>query len=443
MLIALQEIRELKQHTNGRRACDRRGPHALGARPRRLAASGLHGALAGGGPGRDAAPARDGHARRQPLPRHALQLLRPVLRVAEGDRLLHEEGRRSLLGRDVEPDLPGRVLDRHGAGAHRARRVGHAGLVGGERASSRSAISTGTTAWHYLTRRPDEILTRVQVPDLTGWRSTYWKLRRRGSFDFPVLGVAAAVRLDRAGAVVDARIVLGAVSSRPIVADKAAASLVGKPLTDDAIAEAADLAFVVAKPMDNTDFALVWRKRVTRDFVTYALREVRGDDMRATRRPDRAAGPRRVVGIDSRTFIRALLGATPRFATTGGFAGSARFATGRRTTGSETHSSVRQVQGTCLTLVNLFDFQLAVRQAATFGPGNLDCSAVVPRVSRKEADLRQARSLDPPYPSYRRVLFRPVEPTSAFQTRPRLRLRLACPSIFSPFSSASLPDSAR
>jgi hypothetical protein len=35
--------------------------------------------------------------------------------------------------------------------------------------------------------------------------------------------------------------------------------------------------------MDNTDFALVWRKRVTRDFVTYALRDVRGDDMRTTR----------------------------------------------------------------------------------------------------------------------------------------------------------------
>jgi hypothetical protein len=50
------------------------------------------------------------------------------------------------------------------------------------------------------------------------------------------------------------------------------------------IAEAAEGAYQVAKPMDNTDFALVWRKRVTRDFVTYALRELRGDDMRETRR---------------------------------------------------------------------------------------------------------------------------------------------------------------
>jgi len=136
---------------------------------------------------------------------------------------------------------------------------------------------------HYLARRADEILTTVRVPDLTGWRSTYWKLRRRGSFDFPVLGVAAAVHLARDGSVDRARIVLGAVASRPLVAEQASKSLEGRPLTDEAIAEAADLAFGAAKPMDNTDFALVWRKRVTRDFVRYALRELRGDDVREYR----------------------------------------------------------------------------------------------------------------------------------------------------------------
>src|SRR2546426_9198828 len=45
---------------------------------------------------------------------------------------------------------------------------------------------------NYLTRRPDEILTAVHLPRLDGWRSTYWKLRRRGAFVFPVLGVAWA-----------------------------------------------------------------------------------------------------------------------------------------------------------------------------------------------------------------------------------------------------------
>ena len=35
--------------------------------------------------------------------------------------------------------------------------------------------------------------------------------------------------------------------------------------------------------MDNTDFELVWRKKMIRALVTYALRELRGDDMRERR----------------------------------------------------------------------------------------------------------------------------------------------------------------
>jgi 4-hydroxybenzoyl-CoA reductase subunit beta len=137
---------------------------------------------------------------------------------------------------------------------------------------------------NYLTRMPDEILTAIRLPPPDRWRSTYWKLRRRGSFDFPVLSVAAAVKCGADGAVEAARIVLGAVSSRPVEAPQAAASLVGAPLGDDAIARAAEAASQPARPMDNTDFTLLWRKRVARDFVTYALCELRGDDMRGPRR---------------------------------------------------------------------------------------------------------------------------------------------------------------
>jgi 4-hydroxybenzoyl-CoA reductase subunit beta len=136
---------------------------------------------------------------------------------------------------------------------------------------------------HYLTRRPAEILTAVHVPKLDGWRSTYWKLRRRGAFDFPVLSVAAAARIAADGTIEAARIILGAVASRPVVAEAAATAIVGRKLTDDVILDAAASAAQLAKPMDNTDFALIWRKRVARDFVTYALRELRGDDMKQSR----------------------------------------------------------------------------------------------------------------------------------------------------------------
>jgi 4-hydroxybenzoyl-CoA reductase subunit beta len=135
----------------------------------------------------------------------------------------------------------------------------------------------------YLTRQPDEILTSVALPAASGWRSAYWKLRRRGAFDFPVASAAVAARLDGTR-VIDLRIVLGAVSSRPLAADRAAALLKGEELSDERIAVVAGAAAEIAKPMDNTDFELVWRKKMVRSLVSHALHEIRGDDMRARRR---------------------------------------------------------------------------------------------------------------------------------------------------------------
>ena len=129
----------------------------------------------------------------------------------------------------------------------------------------------------YLAKRADEILTEIVLPPADGWRSAYLKLRRRGSFDFPVLGVAVALRLE--GEVVrEARIVLGAVASLPREASKAAAGLVGQRLTAETIAAAADAAAGPAKPLDNTDLTHPYRKRVTRVYVARALARVAGFD---------------------------------------------------------------------------------------------------------------------------------------------------------------------
>jgi 4-hydroxybenzoyl-CoA reductase subunit beta len=132
----------------------------------------------------------------------------------------------------------------------------------------------------YLSRKPDEILTKVSIPK--GWKSTYWKLRRRGSFDFPILGVAVALKFS-GDVIEEARVALGAVASRPFLLEKASEFLRNKTLTEEVIAEASAMIASRAKPLDNTDMDLYWRKEVADDFAGYALRELRGDDMRATR----------------------------------------------------------------------------------------------------------------------------------------------------------------
>jgi 4-hydroxybenzoyl-CoA reductase subunit beta len=132
----------------------------------------------------------------------------------------------------------------------------------------------------YLKKRPDELLVDIHLPPTNGWRASYQKLRRRGTFDFPVLGVAAWTKTDDAGGtpappVSGARIVLGGIAPSPIQVNDAANALVGKPLNDDQIQAAAEAAYIKARPLDNTDFVYQWRKQMAREYTIRALNDLR------------------------------------------------------------------------------------------------------------------------------------------------------------------------
>src|SRR5258707_2487455 len=142
----------------------------------------------------------------------------------------------------------------------------------------------------YLKKRADELLVDIHLPPTSGWRASYQKLRRRGAFDFPVLGVAACVRFEgssngtlpdgRVSAlsggdrVSDARIVLGGIAPSPIDVSEGAHALIGNPFDDDHIAAAAEACYNKARPLDNTDFVMNWRKQMTREYTLRALREL-------------------------------------------------------------------------------------------------------------------------------------------------------------------------
>jgi len=121
------------------------------------------------------------------------------------------------------------------------------------------------------TRANDEILCEIILPPADGWRSVYLKLRRRGSFDFPILGVAVALRFAGEGTVAGARITLGAVASHPVEANDAAKLLAGQRLTPELISEVATLASKRSKPLDNADLTINYRKQVTPVYIRRAL----------------------------------------------------------------------------------------------------------------------------------------------------------------------------
>jgi 4-hydroxybenzoyl-CoA reductase subunit beta len=128
----------------------------------------------------------------------------------------------------------------------------------------------------YLHKRPDELLADIHLPPVDGWRAVYKKLRRRGAFDFPVLGVAAALNLGEDGTVLDARLILGGIAPAPIEVRDAERALIGEPLDDERMQAAAEACYLKARPLDNTDFVMNWRKQMARPYVLRALEELKG-----------------------------------------------------------------------------------------------------------------------------------------------------------------------
>ena len=101
-----------------------------------------------------------------------------------------------------------------------------------------------------------------------------------------MLGVAAYVQLesdnirtgsgsDRVSRVKDARIVLGGIAPSPLNIAEAATALIGQPLDNDHIQAAAEAAYVKARPLDNTDFVMNWRKQMARQYTLRALQDLR------------------------------------------------------------------------------------------------------------------------------------------------------------------------
>jgi 4-hydroxybenzoyl-CoA reductase subunit beta len=134
----------------------------------------------------------------------------------------------------------------------------------------------GTDGINYLAKRNDELLQGMTIPrSVFGRRSVYLKLCRRGSFDFPVLGVAATLQLNADGICQAASVVLTAVASTPVYVD-AQSILQGRKVTPDLIENVAETAARVSHPVDNTDMDYWYRKRMSKVYVKRALARLAG-----------------------------------------------------------------------------------------------------------------------------------------------------------------------
>jgi 4-hydroxybenzoyl-CoA reductase subunit beta len=128
---------------------------------------------------------------------------------------------------------------------------------------------------NFLAKKSDELLQGIWISrKVFGIRNVYLKLRRRGSFDFPVLGVAAAMAF-KDDLCTWAKVVLTAVASAPVVVD-VADILHYQKVTPERIEATADAAAKVSHPVDNADMDYWYRKRMTKVYVKRALTSLCG-----------------------------------------------------------------------------------------------------------------------------------------------------------------------
>ena len=136
---------------------------------------------------------------------------------------------------------------------------------------------------NYTTKETHEVLKGLLIPrDNFNWRNAYLKLRRRGSFDFPILGVAATMNTDDQGECRHAGVVLTAVASAPKVIPEASTLLQGKRVTKELIDAVADAAVKISHPLDNADLDYWYRKRMAKVYTQRVLAKVAGLDDRST-----------------------------------------------------------------------------------------------------------------------------------------------------------------
>jgi aerobic carbon-monoxide dehydrogenase medium subunit len=131
---------------------------------------------------------------------------------------------------------------------------------------------------------PDEIALEAVIPPPKGTPAGgYLKLERRVG-DFATVGVAAAIETTGEGEVVTrAGIALTGVGGSTISATEASQSLVGRPLTAERIAEAADLAAAAARPRTDHRGSAEYKRHMVRVFVVRILSRANGHTAGAAR----------------------------------------------------------------------------------------------------------------------------------------------------------------
>jgi 4-hydroxybenzoyl-CoA reductase subunit beta len=122
-----------------------------------------------------------------------------------------------------------------------------------------------------------EMVTRVFLPQSSsGWKGSYMKLRLRGSIDYPLAGVAVALKQNGAG-IEAARMAITAVNPAPLLVSGVEHALLGKKVDEHTATVVAELAGKTAKPLTTSALTPEYRREIVKVYAKRALMKAAGE----------------------------------------------------------------------------------------------------------------------------------------------------------------------
>ena len=118
--------------------------------------------------------------------------------------------------------------------------------------------------------RPNELVTRIVIPKTRG-KTAWLKYARREANAPAIVSVAARIVTDPEGVITEARIALGGANDFPVRAKKGEAELIGRGLSAESIADAANAAMNESKPFSDALASEWYRKKMVAVYVKRVL----------------------------------------------------------------------------------------------------------------------------------------------------------------------------
>jgi carbon-monoxide dehydrogenase medium subunit len=144
-------------------------------------------------------------------------------------------------------------------------------VVTGRKGDRRIPVQDLYTGYYETVLARDELISEVIIPPQQHRRATYIKCSTRAAHDWPALGVAVSLGVaDKLAR--EPRIVISAVSERPIRVDAAETLLNGQQLEPTNLRSAAEAAADTVETMSDARGSAAYKKQLVRVYVERALR---------------------------------------------------------------------------------------------------------------------------------------------------------------------------